>query len=63
MEYHEFEKIIEQLTQLHGDIVEDKNNSIRDLQKRLDVLEEILHSYLPIIEKKEDKDDGKGGGD
>ena len=59
MEYHEFEKIIEQLTQLHSDIVEDKNNSIRDLQKRLDVLEEILHSYLPIIEKKEDKDDGK----
>ena len=60
MEYREFEKIIEQLTQLHSDIVEDKNNSIRDLQKRLDVLEEILHSYLPIIEKKEDKDDEKG---
>lgn len=60
MEYREFEKIIEQLTQLHSDIVEDKNNSIRDLQKRLDVLEEILHSYLPIIEKKGDKDDEKG---
>ena len=55
MEYHEFENIIEQLTQLHSDIVEDKNNSIRDLQKRLDVLEAILHSYLPIIEKKGDK--------
>ena len=25
----------------------------KDLQKRLDVLEEILHSYLPIIEKDE----------
>ena len=25
----------------------------KDLQKRLDVLEEILHSYLPTIEKDE----------
>ena len=27
----------------------------KDLQKRLDVLEEILHSYIPIIDK-ESKD-------
>ena len=25
----------------------------KDLQKRLDVLEEILHSHLPIIENKD----------
>ena len=24
----------------------------KDLQKRLDIVEEILHSYLPIIENK-----------
>ena len=24
----------------------------KDLQKRLDVMEEILHSYIPIIEDK-----------
>ena len=28
-------------------------NEKKDLQKRLDVLEEILHSHLPIIEDKE----------
>tara|TARA_R100001530_G_scaffold20569_3_gene17128 strand:+ start:1360 stop:1497 length:138 start_codon:yes stop_codon:yes gene_type:complete len=26
-----------------------------DLKKRIDILEEILSSFLPIIEKKEDK--------
>ena len=25
----------------------------KDLQKRLDIIEEILHSYLPVIEKDE----------
>jgi hypothetical protein len=29
----------------------------KDLQKRLDVVEEILHSYLPIIEEKDGKSD------
>tara|TARA_Y100000310_G_scaffold319496_1_gene374864 strand:- start:31 stop:174 length:144 start_codon:yes stop_codon:yes gene_type:complete len=27
----------------------------KDLQERLNVMEEILHSYLPIIEKTENK--------
>ena len=26
----------------------------KDLQKRLDIMEEILHSYIPIIEKDEE---------
>jgi hypothetical protein len=26
----------------------------KDLQKRLDIMEEILHSYLPIIEKEDE---------
>ena len=43
MENHEFMDIIKHL-------VQEKN----DLQKRLDVLEEILHSYLPVIEKDEE---------
>ena len=42
MDTHEFMEIIKHL-------VEEK----RDLQKRLDVMEEILHSYIPIIEKGE----------
>jgi hypothetical protein len=25
----------------------------KELQERLDIMEEILHSYLPVIEKKE----------
>ena len=41
MDTHEFMEIIKHL-------VEEK----RDLQKRLDVMEEILHSYIPIIDNK-----------
>ena len=44
MENHEFMDIIKHLVQ-----------EKKDLQKRLDVLEEILHSYIPIIDK-ESKD-------
>ena len=43
MENHEFMDIIKHLVQ-----------EKKDLQKRLDVLEEILHSYLPVIEKDEE---------
>ena len=25
----------------------------KDLQERLDIMEEILHSYLPVVEKKD----------
>ena len=39
MDTHEFMEIIKHLVQ-----------EKKDMQKRLDVLEEILHSYLPIIE-------------
>ena len=42
METHEFIDILKHL-------VKEK----KDLQGRLDVMEEILHSYLPVIEKKE----------
>ena len=35
------------------DILKHLVSEKKDLQKRLDVLEEILHSYLPIIENKE----------
>ena len=42
MENYEFMDIIKHL-------VKEK----KDLQARLDVLEEILHSYLPTIEKDE----------
>ena len=42
MDNYEFMEIIKHL-------VREK----KDLQKRLDVLEEILHSHLPIIENKE----------
>ena len=38
MENYEFMEIIKHLVQ-----------EKKDLQKRLDILEEILHSYLPII--------------
>ena len=27
----------------------------KDIQKRLDIVEEILHSYIPLIENKEEK--------
>ena len=43
MENHEFMDIIKHLVQ-----------EKKDLQERLDVLEEILHSYLPVIEKDEE---------
>jgi|TARA_Y100000310_G_C20297363_1_gene630056 hypothetical protein len=42
MENYEFINIIKHLVQ-----------EKKDLQKRLDILEEILHSYIPVIEKKE----------
>ena len=42
MENYEFMDIIKHLVQ-----------EKKDLQKRLDILEEILHSYIPTIEKKE----------
>jgi hypothetical protein len=35
------------------DIIKHLVKERKDLQERLDVLEEILHSYLPIIENKE----------
>ena len=41
MDNHEFMEIIKHL-------VREK----KDLQERLDVMEEILHSYIPIIDKK-----------
>jgi len=41
MDTHEFMEIIKHL-------VREK----KDLQERLDVMEEILHSYIPIIENK-----------
>ena len=44
METHEFIDILKHL-------VKEK----KDLQGRLDVMEEILHSYIPVIEKKEEK--------
>ena len=28
----------------------------KDLQKRLDIMEEILHSYLPLVGEDEQKD-------
>ena len=43
MENHEFMDIIKHLVQ-----------EKKDLQERLDVLEEILHSYLPVVEKDEE---------
>ena len=42
MDTHEFMEIIKHL-------VKEK----KDLQKRLSVLEDILHSYIPVVEKKE----------
>ena len=41
MDTHEFMEIIKHL-------VKEK----KDLQKRLDIMEEILHSYIPIIDNK-----------
>ena len=45
MDNYEFMEILKHLVQ-----------EKKDLQKRLDILEEILHSYLPVIEKDEQKD-------
>jgi len=42
VENYEFMEIIKHLVQ-----------EKKDLKKRLDIMEEILHSYLPIIEEKE----------
>jgi len=44
METHEFMEILKHLVQ-----------EKRDLQKRLDIMEEMLRSYLPIIENKKEK--------
>ena len=41
MDNYEFMQILKHLVQ-----------EKKDLQKRLDVMEEILHSYIPIIEDK-----------
>ena len=46
MENYEFINIIKHLVQ-----------EKKDLQKRLDIMEEILHSYIPVIEKDNKKDE------
>jgi len=46
MDTHEFMEIIKHLVQ-----------EKKDLQQRLDVMEEILHSYIPIIENKKGESD------
>ncbi len=43
MENYEFMDIIKHLVQ-----------EKKDLQKRLDIMEEILHSYIPVIEKEKE---------
>ena len=42
MDNYEFMNILKHLVQ-----------EKKDLQKRLDIMEEILRSYIPIVEKKE----------
>jgi tRNA 2-selenouridine synthase SelU len=44
MDTHEFMGILKHLVQ-----------EKKDLQKRLDIMEEILHSYIPIINKDEEE--------
>ena len=44
MDTHDFMEILKHLVQ-----------EKKDLQKRLDIMEEILHSYLPIIDNKKEK--------
>ena len=44
MENYEFMDIIKHLVQ-----------EKKDLQKRLDIMEEILHSYLPVIQTTDNK--------
>ena len=46
MDTHEFMEIIKHLVQ-----------EKKDLQQRLDVMEEILHSYILIIENKKGESD------
>ena len=46
MENYEFINIIKHLVQ-----------EKKDLQKRLDIMEEILRSYIPVIEKKDEQQD------
>ena len=43
MDTHEFMEILKHLVQ-----------EKKDLQERLDIMEEILHSYLPVVEKKDE---------
>ena len=43
MENYEFMDIIKHLVQ-----------EKKDLKKRLDIMEEILHSYIPVIEKEKE---------
>jgi|TARA_Y100000296_G_scaffold84046_1_gene116389 hypothetical protein len=45
MDNYEFMEILKH-------IVQEK----KDLKKRLDVLEEILHSYLPVVDKDKEKE-------
>ena len=47
MDTHEFMEIIKHL-------VREK----KDLQERLNIMEEILHSYIPIIENKKGESNG-----
>ena len=42
MDTHDFMEILKHLVQ-----------EKKDLQKRLDIMEEILHSYIPVLEKDE----------
>ena len=43
MDNYEFMEILKHLVQ-----------EKKDLQKRLDILEEILHSHLPVVEKEKE---------
>ena len=43
MDNYEFMEILKHLVQ-----------EKKDLQKRLDIMEEILHSYIPVIEKEKE---------
>ena len=45
MDNYEFIEIIKHLVQQK-----------KDLQKRLDIMEEILHSHLPVLENEKEKE-------
>ena len=47
MDNYEFMEILKHLVQ-----------EKKDLQKRLDIMEEILHSYIPTIKKDKENTDG-----